>query len=491
MANNPYRLALLLGAIALLAACGRKTSQHGEAAHQLTKAQMSAAEQKYGIAPVPDASVTYQPDVIVVGGGAESVRSQSTNGFIWTIDAAARHADELVPGKIFFLTGRAVGRVLDVRKEGGNLVITTGPVDIAELVKEAHIHIADMPINFGEAIPYTSADLPGQTVSLARLDSAGARGAGGLIKTSAPVPAAGIPPAPDAAPAPDVSNLVNFKSFPVVNTSGVGMSIKTDAGGLKVSAQATVHLLSPSLDVQLDITPTGGVTEASVKLTGAAGLTWTFDVGTDLGRSANVNGLLQPDTDFSIPVGGIGPLPFAVTIRQRFQIKTALGVRNSTLSATGNYTFEGGFKVGYFDKEWTFAGPRGFSATQTMLQSAAGISIGAEGLELGHQMKVIVGVGAHGFAAGPYFSFDSSVALFKGSDLGMIKCEEATIVVKLTGGVGYLIPQSVTKAINFILAKLNIRYRVNGEGGLAASKPLEIVNSTSTLQGCHAGGDKA
>jgi hypothetical protein len=268
------------------------------------------------------------------------------------------------------------------------------------------------------------------------------------------------------------------------------MSIKTDAGGLKVSAQAVVHLLSPSLDVQLDITPTGGVTEASVKLTGAAGLTWNFEVGTDVGRSANVNGLLQPDTDFSIPVGGIGPLPFAVTIRQRFQIKTALGVRNSTLSATGNYTFDGGFKVGYFDKQWTVAGPRGFSATQTMLQTAAGISIGAEGLELGHQMKVIVGVGAHGFAAGPYFSFDSSVALFKGSDLGMIKCEEATIVVKLTGGVGYLIPQSVTRAINFILSKLNIRYRIDSQGGLAASKPLEIVNSTSTLQGCHAGGDK-
>ncbi|MEJ1963460.1 MAG: hypothetical protein WDO56_18645 [Gammaproteobacteria bacterium] len=114
-------------AIALIPGCGRQPPVRTGSPHQLKKSEMSVAEQKYGIAPIPDASVTYQPDVIVVGGGADSVRSQNPNGFIWTIDASAAHANELVPGKVFFLTNRAVGRVLDVRRSGGTLVVTIGP----------------------------------------------------------------------------------------------------------------------------------------------------------------------------------------------------------------------------------------------------------------------------------------------------------------------------------------------------------------------------
>jgi hypothetical protein len=467
-------------AVAIVTGCGTPQSPRSGSPRQLKKSELSVAEQKYGIAPIPDSSVTYQPNVIVVGGGANSIRSQSSNGFIWTIDGSAPHAGELVPGKILFLTNRAVGRVLDVRKDGSSLVVTLGPVDITEIVREAHIHITHMPIDFGEALAYTSADLPGQAVSLAR-----------VAPGAAAMPAVFIPTAdtPAAAPVPDVSNLVNFKTTPFAGSSGVGMRVASDGGGLKVSAQALVHLAKPALDVHLDITPLGGVTQASVELTGAAGLTWNFAVGTDVGLKANVNGLLQPDTDFSIPVGGIGPLPLAVTVRQRFEIKTALGVRNSTLSAIGDYTFKGGFKVGYFDKKWDVAGPIGFSAKQSMLQSAAGISIGASGLEMGHQMRVIVGVGVHGFAAGPYFSFTSSVGLFKGSDLGMIQCKEATIVVKLSGGVGYLIPKSVTSLINSFLRALNIKYRIDGEGSLSPSDAITIINSTSTLPGCRA--DKA
>ena len=48
---------------------------------------------------------------------------------------------------------RAVDRVLDVRRDSGNLVVTIGPVDLTEIVREAHIHITDMPIDFSEPVP--------------------------------------------------------------------------------------------------------------------------------------------------------------------------------------------------------------------------------------------------------------------------------------------------------------------------------------------------
>jgi len=143
-------------------------ARHITTPRQIKKSEMSEAEQKYGIAPVPDSSVEYQPDVIVVGGGADSVREQHSNGFMWSIDAHAARADELKPGKILFLTNRAVGRVLGMRQEGDDLVLVLGSVEINELIRNADIHIVNMPIDFDEAIAYTAPDVPGQVIPLAQ-----------------------------------------------------------------------------------------------------------------------------------------------------------------------------------------------------------------------------------------------------------------------------------------------------------------------------------
>ncbi len=118
--------------------------------------------------------------------------------------------------------------------------------------------------------------------------------------------------------------------------------------------------------------------------------------------------------------------------------------------------------------------------------AASGISIAASGLNLTHQMRAVFGVGAWGLATGPYFALKSAVGLFKGSDLGMIQRKEATTVIGMSGGIGYLIPKPITDAITFILGALRIRYRVDSFGGVE-SKPVTIINTTSTLPGCNAG----
>jgi len=156
------------------------------------------------------------------------------------------------------------------------------------------------------------------------------------------------------------------------------------------------------------------------------------------------------------------------------------------LSARTDYTFGGSFKVGYDGHQWGVFGPTGFTAKQTIMKSANGISIAASGLNLTHQMRAVFGVGAWGLVTGPYFSLNSAVGLFKGSDLGMIQCKEATTVIGMSGGIGYLIPKPITDAINFILGALHVRYRVDSFG-VVESKPITIINTTSTLPGCNAG----
>jgi hypothetical protein len=534
------RVLFMLVVAALAPGCGKRADAPSAsqpaasrpastAARQLKKSELSEAERRFGVAPVPDATVTYQPDVIIVGGGAAAIRSQDPNGFRWTIDAGAPHARDLVPGKVFFMTGRAVGRVLDVRPQGGDLIVTVGPVTLTEVIRDAHIHIVDMPIDLSEAIAYTSTEIPGQVVRAGMPRFNGSvmpatfvsNGGWSLYKVQMPArapakPSAGGPAAAPAQPSaqapgqgpgqgpgqapspspvptppppavPDVSDLLQDKNFtvsPAVSQNGIGISLSTDANGLKVSAESMVHLLTPKLEVHLDIDG-GGISRASVELKGAAGLSWTFAAGSKVGMKGNVDVMLTPDTDFSIPVGGIGPVPLAVTVRQRFKLTTALGVRDSVLKAQGDYTFTGGFQVGYFNKAWNVAGPIGFATQQSMTRTGTGISMGVAGLTLANQVRVIAGIGIHGFAAGPYFSFTTAVGAFRTSSIGMLACNGATLDIKLNGGVGYLIPKSIVNLINSVLRALNIQYAITGEGGLEPPEPLTIINKTNQIGGCN------
>jgi len=70
------------------------------------------------------------------------------------------------------------------------------------------------------------------------------------------------------------------------------------------------------------------------------------------------------------------------------------------------------------------------------------------------------------------------------SGVGMLACLRAPVVLKVNGGVGYLIPQAVTKAINSILRAFNIRYELRGEGGLEPSEMLTVVDTESRAGGC-------
>jgi hypothetical protein len=120
-----------------------------------------------------------------------------------------------------------------------------------------------------------------------------------------------------------------------------------------------------------------------------------------------------------------------------------------------------------------------------MTKSAQGVSMGIQGLNLADQVRIFVGMGAAGFAAGPYMSFTSSVGAFQNSSIGMLRCNGATLVVDLNGGVGYVIPKSITDLVNSVLRALNIKYRITGEGGLEPGKAVTVIKKTSQIGGCN------
>jgi len=268
-----------------------------------------------------------------------------------------------------------------------------------------------------------------------------------------------------------------FRCFPVVGSDGIGVHMSSDAGGVRMSGDVRLRLSKPSLDFDLAIKG-GKVQRALVRLDGAAGLLMKFEAGAEKGFKANVNERIVLPVDFSLPITGL-PVPFAVTVRQQFIIKTAFGATTG-LSATGDYTFSGSFSAGYQNGTFAISGPTGFSAKESLLKSTSGVSLAPMGLVLMHQTRVIVGIGAFGFATGPFFGFNSTVGVTQtgAASAMLLNCKQATLNVGLVAGIGYSIPQPVTDAINFVLRQLNLG-QIKSYGGID-SKPITIINSTGT-----------
>src|SRR5208283_2852977 len=86
----------------------------------------AAAKLRYGASPEQNSKITYQPDVVFVG-GADSIVSVSADGLIWTISGSSPNVNELRPGKIMFASSLGVGRVLKVSQQGANKQVVLGP----------------------------------------------------------------------------------------------------------------------------------------------------------------------------------------------------------------------------------------------------------------------------------------------------------------------------------------------------------------------------
>jgi len=501
---TPYRHVVLLVLLVFTSACGGRgcgsgTSGPGSSSRREPRiaaaADLTEAERAWGVAPVPSPSVTYQPDVVMVGGGPAAVRGMSPDGLTWTLDGGAERAGEIVPGKIVFVTGRVVGRVLGVTRQSGTVAVVLGPVELTDVIKEAAISVRQ-PVDFSKALVYTQNDPVGASTPVDPIAQATEPGPAGARPVLASYPARDGPWPPDGA---IVSSPVvvygepqggyvrtqsgqpvtvrKFTVYPVMGSDGIGLHMSSDADGIRLTGDVRLRLAQPTLNFDLDIKG-GKIRKALVRLDGAAGLLLKFEAGSEKGFSANVNERIVVPVDFSLPITGLS-VPFAVTVRQQFIIKTAFS-GTTGLKATGDYSFGGSFSAGYQNGKFEIGGPTGFSVKESLLKSASGVSLAPIGLVLAHQTRVIVGIGAFGFVTGPFFGFNSSVGVSQtgATSAMLLNCKQATLTVGLVAGIGYSMPQPVTNVINFFLRKLNLG-EIKSYGGID-STPLEIIKSTGT-----------
>jgi hypothetical protein len=464
---------------------------------------LSDAETRFGVSPKLDKRVTYQPDVIVMEHGAEAIRSQTVDGFTWTIDANAQGASGIQPDKILFATGRVVGRVLKVARKGNDLEVTLGPVELTDVIKEAHINYGGA-IDPAKMIIYAApAGYPGTSIDLdapnpAAADTARAPGANkssprqvyavlrsGHAKRRPAPPCAAAPfaamqtvyyddSANDCAPDSDYSHgaflrvsttastsvardiaailLNGFNVLPDVS-KGLGATLNYPlTKGMKFVAHANLRLEAPKFTFRLDIS-NGRLKTAVVELSGVGGLDVGIEGGTS-GEFKNVNQAFAIPVDISLPIPVV--VPFSATFHQSILVHTVFTAKQAVVRANGEYKFGGTVTAGIVNGAATGAAPLFVSTSQNLANSVSGLSLGVNGLVIGYGGKFIVGLGALGLVVGPYASVNISAGITRGSDLQTTTvgytCRSSTVDMFMDYGVGMALPSWSVAAVNTFLS---------------------------------------
>lgn len=417
----------------------------------------------YGYAAQPT-GVDYQPDVVVVEGGASAIRAASADGLTWTVDPAAQGADRLEVGRVLLLSSTAAGRVAALTDTAAGREVTLAPVGLGEVVRNGEIHVqqpltpAAVSYQSVPALPWvlSTTAAPPTAAGAARSSAAESTTVHPLAEQPVGGPArlrarrldSGLPPATEAAVEVPVGD---WKVKPFLEADTIGLNVARDLGhGLKVGlnfAFATDNLRVDGID-----TIVGGVTtRQGFTVRGITGLTVSVTAGAENGELDNSSVKIEVPVEVNVPIPpspATAGLPLNVKVGFKFLIETALTGANATLVAAGKYTLDG--PIGLVGG--TILAPS-FTVDQSILDNLGGITLGPSGIVLGVAMRFQVGLGTPALTAGPFASIVTSLGLTNGSSLGapLARCKGATLDVELGGGAALTLSNDVLPILKSVL----------------------------------------
>jgi hypothetical protein len=425
-----------------------------------------SAVQTYGYGPQPVAGVTYQPDVVMVPAGPAAIRSATTDGLVWTLDRSAKGVGDLKVGSILLATGRAAGRVVALRDEGGSRVVTLAPVELTDIVRDGEIDLkqALSPDSMEyQAVPDQpgAESVPGANTAAARLNRPGEARvvtvAARPLRFGAQRPGrAGIcacgPSSGELPPASKGSVEIPagaYKITPGYQANELSLDIERE-GSLKVGVHFAFAVADLSVDAGASIKD-GVIGGSRFVINGIKGMDVSLSAGAAGGEADNEKIRIEVPVEVSVPVPpspATAGLPLVIKIQFTYSVETAITGQNSTIAATGQYGLEGpiGLSGGHF------LSPK-FTVKHSIIDSLQGITLGPSGVVLAVKMKVQAGLGIPAASAGPFGSVTTSLGITNGSSLGasLVRCKGATLDMKVGGGVSISISTPLLDALKKLL----------------------------------------
>lgn len=416
----------------------------------------------YGLAPYEHPDVTFQPDVVIVEGGGAAVRGVSDGGMRWRIDADATNADDLAPGKVMFVTGRSVGRVLDIHTEGEELLVTIGPVSLTEVIRDGKFVKTgirlDRPVEYPD-VPSDWSNLPERRSWETRDPS---RPAWGQVSPVA---------ASTAASAATLSS--GGQAFGVCCNNGMGAHFSYNENGIELSGDVTLTFNKPDASFHLDIKG-GSVRRAEFVVSGGFGTKLDFKAGVKSGRG-DVKVPFPLNHDVSFPIAQVFGVPITFSIGQALTITTAFGAKIGTFTGSGEFSLAGALGYGYVSGGFRPHIEANVQRKSSLVNKLGGVPVGVMGLLVRHRVRFMVGFSAYVLKAGVYLDLETSYGMTRGSALGavgglgshFVECHGAALGVFARFGIGYSILEPVVNVINRFLSLFDIT-PIRAEGGLAS-----------------------
>ena len=487
--------------------------------HPVKLSDLSESEIRFGIAPKRGPGVTYQDNIILMEHGDKAIQSFASDGLSWTFDANAPQVNEIQEGKVLFATDRCAGKVLAVQRNGNSVSVVLGPVQLNELVKEGNFAY-DQPLDLNNAIAVVAPDYPGAVGSKGlqqeiqkpsttsrngtrhgyqrsvnyyvvsndgkwtpmRTVTAGDPGLRNAVYHPGPpsvvpaafqgqVPGLGGVAAPVPVPLPKLKQLDfnNLQATPcALDCGGIGAKVYQEKDGVKVWISIIFHLNNPHLVFGASVG--GGGVYANVQLFGGAGVTVTIDAttGSDFANvQANIKELGLIPAEINVPLGGLF-VPLTAKLSQAIDITSGFSAKTSVLHSEGSLDLDGEISASYSTgRGWNIPKPTA-TVKNNLAGMISGVSMGINSFVFAFNQRLMVGVGALGFAAGPYVDLLTTLTALKQSSATWVDCRQATFAISLGAGIGYSMPKVVATVINAVL-------------GLFGAKPIPPWGSIVAL----------
>jgi len=509
----------------LLALVAHACGSGGETFDAASRDPHTEEAEAWGLGPQPADGVTFQPDVVIVGGAGRSIRGVTDGGLTWHLDASAKGVDDLEPGKIMFVTGRSVGRVLALARDGDEVAVTIGPVTLTDVIRDGTFKRTD--IDLSDPVEYPVVEPSWETTDVAVEagaaeaersatdapdgseategseepaegdDEGAARDLSDLDALAPADPAGGAVPAaestgfPGAGAAREGPALVGFASAaePVTTaapgsgfgsccSTGIGAHFNHNKGGTKVSGTVELTFQRPDAGFYLSIKG-GQVVRAELVVSGGFGAKVDFQAGIDGGQRAQ-RIPIPLSGEFGFPIAQVLGVPLTFTISQGLTVTTAFGASIGTITGSGSFDLGARFAFGYANGSFGNRSSTSFKTTESLVNDLGGMPVGVMGLLIRHRVRFNVGFSAYVLKAGVYMDVETAVGASRGSALGavgtlgthFVECQGVGLGIWTKFGIGYSIFEPVAKAINSFLSLLDIK-PISFSGGLS-SKPVKI-----------------
>ncbi len=432
------------------------------------------------------AGITYQPDVVVVGGGAGVVRAVSADGLRWTLDGDAKGLSEVDPGEVLFLTSRAAGRVVSKQESNGDVVLTLAPVQLQEIIRDGRLEF-DSAIDPGNVSYQEIPGMPG-TVSVPDKTDVAAPAefrvgrprvipavyrTGGSAK-AIQAPTRELPPPAEHKRGVQL-NLGQWSVSAASTQSGLALGLAaTSTGRFKAGADITFGYKRLRLRGAVSVSGGRSAGPMTALIDGLEYIDASVYAGVGVGGSSN-----NKKVKIEIPLELINNqvdvygIPMVINMKARIFLETALSGNNSTIKAHGRWGFTGALGV----LNGMVHLPK-YRVLKSMARSIEGIAIGPSGLVYGAEMRWMLGVGIPGSAVGPYVKVKVSAGVANGSALGaaLARCTQSDLALTAGTGVGLSLSTANKVALGKVIPGLP------KFGGELEAEKLWTISKTHQVQ---------